>query len=63
MICFNCGKLLNEKWQVKFIDNVGEVSFKKCCSKECCEKIIQEYTRIHKKRYEDTKNQCFQKLK
>lgn len=66
-MCLNCGKSIDlentEHWQVKYVNENGFLRFDKCCSKKCCQEIVDKYSQIHKQRYEDTINQCFQKLK
>lgn len=64
MKCFNCGKeLIDIKYNVKYVDENGELKFENCCSEKCCEDVVYHYSGIHMRRYDDTRRQCFQKEK
>ena len=64
MYCFNCMEDCRpNQYRIKFINSKGELEVEDCCSIECCNKIINRYSTLHKQRYEDTVNQVFQRLK
>ena len=63
MQCYNCGKENKQEWCVKFRDEDGKLHFKMCCSTDCCDVIKEKYCEIHRRRYEDTKYQSYQRHK